>query len=269
MDQWRIIYDPPTDGARNMAIDEAILTAVAAGAAPPTLRFYQWKPACLSLGCGQRAREADAERLRERGWDIVRRPTGGRAILHRHELTYSLALPLDHPIAAGGIVESYRRISAVFIAALRTLGVEPHADRVSGDAALTPVCFETPSHYEITVGGKKLIGSAQMRRKGGILQHGSLPLAGDIADICDALVYPDQAARETSKRDVRAHAATLIDVMGVCCPPTKTVIAARLCEAFGVRLEKRTWHDLTADERAHVERLTRDVYANPAWTFRR
>jgi len=255
-----------------MAIDDAILTAVAAGAVPPTLRFYLWKPACLSLGYGQRAREADLDRLHERGWEIVRRPTGGRAILHRRELTYSLALPIEHPIAAGGIIESYRRISAALLGGLRALGVQADADRMADGAPITPVCFETPSHYEIAVDGKKLIGSAQVRRQGGILQHGSLPLTGDIADICDGLVYPDEAARAAAKLDVRAHAATLVDVLGggVGCPPVKSLIAAHISAAFGVTYgERSTSRDLTPDERAQVERLEREVYGNPEWTFRR
>jgi len=260
-----------------MAIDDAILTAVAAGEAPPTLRFYLWKPACLSLGYGQRAREVDLERLRERGYDLVRRPTGGRAILHTRELTYSLALPIDHPIAAGGIVDSYRRISEALLIGLRELGLQAQADRINGDAVLTPVCFETPSHYEITVGGKKLIGSAQVRRKCGILQHGSLPLVGDIAGICDVLAYPDETARQASKRDVRAHAATLTDALNneatPCCPPVKSLIVSQLSNAFGAIYDvgyfKVNSQQLTPNELANVERLTRDVYGNDEWTFRR
>ncbi|HVU12241.1 MAG TPA: hypothetical protein VHD90_13240, partial [Phototrophicaceae bacterium] len=156
MRQWRLIYDQPTLGARNMAVDEAILASVGAGDQPPTLRLYRWEPPCLSLGYGQRSREADLDRLAARGWEIVRRPTGGRAILHADELTYSLALPSDHPLAALGIVESYRRISEALISALTGLGAQPHAERADSQTAHTtnPVCFETPSHYEITVAGR-------------------------------------------------------------------------------------------------------------------
>lgn len=271
MRQWRLIYDPPTAGAHNMALDEAILAAVGTGDAPPTLRFYDWQPACLSLGYGQRAREADVDRLRERGWDIVRRPTGGRAILHTRELTYSLALPLDHPIAAGGIVESYQRISRALIAGLNTLtgsAVELRADPAQPDAPITPVCFETPSHYEITVGGKKLIGSAQVRRKNTMLQHGSLPLWGDIADICAVLAYPDEPAREQSKRDVRAHACTLFDAVGVEIPfaHVAEALCAGITGTFEITLSEVS---LSPAELAHAERLTAEVYASDEWTFRR
>src|SRR4051794_13846617 len=194
-----------------MAVDEAILAAVSARDVPPTLRLYAWTPPCLSLGYGQHAREADTERLAQRGWDIVRRPTGGRAILHTDELTYSLALPIDHPLAQADLVESYRQISAALQIALDQLGAQAQANRAETDTtqALNPICFETPSHYEITVAGRKLVGSAQVRRKQGILQHGTLPLTGDLTRICDVLVYPDEMARSAAKADVRARALTL------------------------------------------------------------
>src|SRR5260221_14259042 len=103
---WRLVHSPLADGAANMAIDEAILRAVAAGQAPPTLRFFGWTPPCLSLGYAQPAAEVDAERLNQLGYGLVRRPTGGRAILHTHELTYSVIAPMDEPRVRGGGVES-------------------------------------------------------------------------------------------------------------------------------------------------------------------
>src|SRR6185295_7261954 len=95
MRQWRLIYDLPTTGAANMAADEAVLQAVSAGESMPTLRLYGWSPPCLSLGYGQKTRDVDFERIAANGWDVVRRPTGGRAILHVDELTYSVSLPAD------------------------------------------------------------------------------------------------------------------------------------------------------------------------------
>ena len=267
--QWRLIYDQPTLGARNMALDEALLASVAAGDAPPTLRLYGWSPACLSLGYGQHAREADAARLAERGWLLVRRPTGGRAILHADELTYSLALPLDHPLADGGIVESYRQISAALLAALAALGAQPHADRAEKqDAPLSPVCFETPSHYEITVKGRKLVGSAQARKGGGLLQHGTLPLAGDIARICDALAYPDEADRSAAQAEGRARALTLAEALGreVDWQTAADAVAQGFTDALGVTL---TQGELTPAERETADRLTAEVYDNDAWTLRR
>lgn len=268
--QWRLLYDQPTPGARNMAVDAAVLAAVAAGAAPPTLRLYGWAPACLSLGYGQRAREADRERLAARGWSLVRRPTGGRAILHVDELTYSLALPLTHPLAAGGIVASYRQISAALLTALERLGAQPRAERAenTGAAPPGPVCFETPSHYEITVNGRKLVGSAQARKDGGLLQHGTLPLIGDIARICDALVYPDDAARAAAKTEVRARALTLAEALGrvVDWQTAADAVVQGFVAALGVTLTPGT---LTPAERAAADRLAAEVYGSDAWTLRR
>src|SRR5690606_2640196 len=160
MRQWRLINDCPTTGAHNMAVDDAILTAVARGDAPPTLRFYDWSPPCLSLGYAQKSADADLTRLAAAGWDVVRRPTGGRAILHIDELTYSVAVPEDHPLASGGIVDSYRRISAALLAGLQRLGAQVDARPREGSLrGAGPVCFEIASHYEITVNGRKLVGS--------------------------------------------------------------------------------------------------------------
>lgn len=265
MRQWRLIYDSPTPGARNMAVDVALL-----GAEVPTLRLYGWSRPCLSLGYGQRARVADGELLAAQGWDIVRRPTGGRAILHADELTYSLSLPPDHPVAEGGILASYQRISAALQAGLGHLGVRSQADpqRHAHDG-LNPVCFETPSHYEITFAGKKLIGSAQVRRKNGVLQHGSLPLCGSITRICEVLTYSDEAERLTAKQAVLAHATTLATVLDGQEIPWEVAAQAMICgfeETFGVTL----WRDsLSSQEMLEADRLTEQVYGNPDWTFRR
>src|SRR5258707_11959212 len=111
-ERWRLIIDAACDGPTNMAIDEAILEAVGQGNSAPTLRLYRWNPPCLSLGYAQPIEDADLERIQARGWQVVRRLTGGRAILHTDELTYSVALPLDHPLVAGTILDSYRRLSS-------------------------------------------------------------------------------------------------------------------------------------------------------------
>lgn len=272
MRQWRLVYDIPgvgaTFGAHNMAVDEAILTAVGSGEAPPTLRLYGWMPSCLSLGYGQRAREADQMRLAERGWDMVRRPTGGRAILHTDELTYSLALPIEDPLARGGVIESYQRISGGLAVGLKRLGLQPRAERADADAAPNPVCFETPSHYEITVDGRKLIGSAQVRRRQAVLQHGTLPLDGDIARICDALAYPDETARVAAKAAVRARAITLAEALGrkIDWQSAAAALAVGCAEAFGVEFIEAK---LSADEAANADRLTVEVYGSDEWTFRR
>lgn len=259
---WRLITDSPADGAWNMAADDALLRAVGAGGSPPTLRLYGWQPACLSLGYGQRASHVDRGRLRALGWGLVRRPTGGGAILHCDELTYSVTIPLDHLLAAGGIVESYRRLSAALAAAVSAFGLQPRADRLEGAAARTVVCFETPSHYELTVGGRKLVGSAQARRHGGLLQHGTLPLHGDLARICDALAYADDEARETARSHVRRHALTLEEALGgrrVSWEQAAEAVAHAFHNTLGVRLQAGA---LTAAEQAQARALAQSTYAD-------
>jgi lipoyl(octanoyl) transferase len=269
MRQWRLINDSPAVGAFNMAVDEAIMRSVAASDAPPTLRLYAWNPPCLSLGYGQRASDVDWARVASLGWDCVRRTTGGRAILHTDELTYSLSLPLTHPLASGEVVESYREISRALLAALERLGAQPRADRRAEAAkSFDPVCFETPSDYEITVDGRKLVGSAQSRRGGGLLQHGTLPLAGDITRICDGLVYPDEAARLSAKAHVAERATTLEAVLGhvVDWAEAADAVVNGFAQTFGIDL---VVSELTRSEVAEAERLTAEAYGSEAWTRRR
>jgi lipoate-protein ligase A len=252
-----------------MARDEAILYAVSHQQAPPTLRLYGWQPLCLSLGYGQALADADTERLKARGWGLVRRPTGGKAILHGDELTYSVSIPSDHPLAEGDVVTSYRRISEALMLALVHLGIRPQSEQVpKGNKGLGAVCFEVPSHYEITVNGKKLIGSAQVRRKAGILQHGTLPLTGDIARICDALYYASEDERATAKAHVRARATTLEEALG---QAVSYDMAAQALQkgfegAFGLTLTLGT---LTDDEHAQEAYFLTNTYTNPLWTEKR
>jgi lipoate-protein ligase A len=247
----------------NMAIDEAILHAVAAGQALPTLRFYAWEPPCLSLGRAQKASDVDSAALEAAGFGLVRRPTGGKAILHIDELTYSVVAPQAEPRLAGGILESYRRLSTGLVRGLERLNVpEIVADqRAARDRPAGPVCFEVPSDYEITVGGRKLVGSAQMRAQGAVLQHGALPLYGDIARICPLLVtHPNPDA-------VRARAATveMATSKRVSWDEAAEALAAGFAEMLNLRLEPGT---LTREEQSQAARLRAAKYATDAWTRR-
>ena len=269
MQTWRVIYDKPMNGAANMAADEATLRAVAAQHQPPTLRLYRWQPFCVSLGYGQRLRDVDAERVQSHGWDVVRRPTGGRAILHGDELTYSVTLPENHPIADGGIIETYLRLSQGLLVAMEKLGLGVHADP-DGDTTATkgPVCFEVPSKYEITVNGKKLIGSAQLRRGGGVLQHGTLPLHGDIARICEALTYESDAEREKAKVKVRERAATLesAGLPGIEWQTAADAVANGMSTALDIQL---TPGERSEEENATADQLYRETYTTNAWNAKR
>lgn len=269
MRQWRLLNDTPAAGAYNMAADEAIFTAVSAGVSLPTLRLYGWQPLCLSLGYGQRSADVDLERIQANGWGIVRRPTGGRAILHGDELTYSVSLPAEDDLAQGDVVESYRRISQALLKALQFLGLSPQSEKqVQGNRSLGPVCFEVPSHYEITANGKKLIGSAQVRRKTGILQHGTLPLYGDIGRICDVLVYENDEAREIARQQVCERATTLETVAGkvIDWHTAADALVRGFAETFDIDFIPDR---LSSDEKQCAESLTHTTYANDRWTFKR
>ncbi|MBI5715903.1 MAG: lipoate--protein ligase family protein, partial [Chloroflexi bacterium] len=209
-----------TDGAMNMAIDEAIISSVTRGESLPTLRFFDWSPPCLSLGHAQVIEDVDLDRLESFGYGIVRRPTGGKAILHIDEITYSVVTRQDDSRVEGGIVESYRRLSEGLMRGLGLMDLLVTTSPPSPPPLMrTPasgegvggevICFEVPSNYEITVIGKKLIGSAQARKRGIVLQHGSLPLTGDIARICDVLKFENDEAREKGKDRLRSRAITL------------------------------------------------------------
>ena len=266
---WRLMVTPPMDGAMNMAIDHAILEAVAAGNTPPTLRLYAWQPACLSLGYGQPFADVDRERLAMAGWDVVRRITGGRAILHTDELTYSVAVPNDHALVTGDIISSYRRLSEALVAGLRMLGATPQAEQLAtGTPHSGPVCFEVPSHYEITVRGKKLIGSAQVRKFGGVLQHGTIPLGGDITRIVEVLSFADEAQREHERDRVRQHALTLSAAIGrpVGWEEAAAIIARGFQSTFAIVFYTE---NLSADELARAEVLCDSQYATDEWTHRR
>ncbi len=267
-DTWRIIKAPAGHGSRQMAIDEAILDAVGEGKEPPTLRLYAWQPACLSLGYSQTADDVDFERLHSNGWDLVRRPTGGQAILHTDEITYAVIGPAEHALLNGNVLESYRRIASALLDALILLGVQANslpAQAASNDTK-GPVCFEVPSNYEITVDGKKILGSAQARRKQGVLQHGSLPLMGDLGRITDALRYADEEKRADARQRLLGRAATLAQITG------RVISWEEAAAAFQRGFENRLGitflpAGLSAEETARAEILEREKYANERWTL--
>jgi lipoate-protein ligase A len=269
---WRLIRSRPASGPWNMAVDEAILEAGASGRVPPTLRLYAWEPPCLSLGYAQPFSDVLTEVLLERGWDLVRRPTGGRAILHTDELTYSVAGPQAEPRLAGGVLESYRVLAGALLEALQLLAIPARAQEKAGNTSggapdQNPVCFEVPSNYEITVGGKKLIGSAQARRKEGVLQHGSLPLFGDLTRIVQALLFPDLAARERAAVRLLERATTAEHILGrpLDWEEAAQAFAQAFSQVLNIQLEPA---ELNAPELERAEALLREKYANPAWTAR-
>lgn len=187
--EWKLIDSAPNLAAYNMAVDEELLARAQAGKTPPVLRLYAWDPPAVSLGRFQKADAAvNADACRRLGIDIVRRVTGGRAVLHHKELTYSIIARTSDPFFPPTVLGTYKVIAAGLLAGLHNLGIPAemvsrgnrHADLVDKNAK-DPACFSSPSWYELVVHGRKIIGSAQRRLSGAFLQHGSILMAYDPA----------------------------------------------------------------------------------------
>ncbi|MDQ7793010.1 MAG: hypothetical protein RDU89_01160 [bacterium] len=221
--RWRLVETGPGPAAWNMAVDEALALVHARGSTPPTLRLYTWAPPAVSIGRGQPVEgEVDCEACRREGVDLVRRPTGGRAVFHDRELTYCVVI--SQALLPGDILTAYRRLAEGLVEVLRELGLEPElapARVPARPATLSSACFEVPSAHEILVSGRKVVGSAQMRRQGIILQHGSLLLE----------FSPERLARllpGVSAERLRRRAAGVGELLGQAVGPAR---AARAFEA--------------------------------------
>jgi lipoate-protein ligase A len=196
MPNWKYIDSGPNLGAYNMAVDEELLARAEAGETRPVLRFYRWDPPAVSLGRFQRMESAvNADACKRLGCDIVRRITGGRAVLHNQELTYSIIARVDNPLFPSAVLGSYKVIATGLLAGLQNLGIAAEmVSRGGRHAALVekktkdPACFSSPSWYEILVNNKKIIGSAQRRMRGAFLQHGSILI--DYDPLLEAEVIP-------------------------------------------------------------------------------
>jgi lipoate-protein ligase A len=267
---WRLIINAPAQGAWNMAVDEAILEATASASQPTTLRLYAWNPYCLSLGQSQSISDIDEQRLRAAGWELVRRPTGGKAILHADELTYCICASKDDPHVAGSVLDSYRHLSLGLLAALQNLGLSVNAEpqkAASERDTTNPICFEVPSDYEIKLNNKKIIGSAQARKANGVLQHGAIPLYGDISRITQVLAFKndekrDQAANQLHIRATNIAAASKDKVTW------KQAAQALICgfgNALNVEIRIGRLSDL---ERGRAKQLVEEKYACDTWTRR-
>jgi lipoate-protein ligase A len=261
---WRLLKDAPARGAWNMAVDEAILESVGRGDAPAALRLYAWEPACLSLGVAQPFSDVNAEALASNGWEVVRRQTGGKAILHTDELTYAVIAPQDEPRVGGDILESYQRLSTALVAALELLSVPiaVHESRsLQAHKNSNPICFE------IVMDGKKLIGSAQARRHGGVLQHGTLPLYGEITRITEALAFNSSEERASAAQRLNASATTVENALQR--EISWEQAAGAFADAFAKTLNLNlALGELSAAEEERAEALMREKYARQDWTQR-
>jgi lipoate-protein ligase A len=242
----RLLIDPPTEPAENMGRDQALLARVAGGAGSPTLRFYQWSPAAISLGYFQRFTEYAALGPPLGALPVVRRVTGGGAIVHADELTYSLTLPAEHRLVRSNPACLYDRVHAAIIATVRTFGIP--ADRrgpcnAPSHAQRGPfLCFSRAHASDVVVNGAKLAGSAQRRVRGAVLQHGSIILRRRFDE------QPSAAIRGT------VDLARFIDV---------------LVRGLEAELDIESVADVWSDEAIQIAREEAARFRDPTWTQRR
>ncbi|KKM08910.1 hypothetical protein SY88_20780 [Clostridiales bacterium PH28_bin88] len=265
--KWRLLDTGYLDGYTNMAVDEAVMVMHSRGAVPPTLRFYRWDPPTMTVGYFQdTGREIDLPACRERGVQVVRRLTGGRAVLHHQETTYSIVAREDHPVVTGSVLESYLRLSQGLLAGLKSLGVPAELSRGTPKQGDSAACFDAPSWYELVAGGKKLVGSAQTRRGGCVLQHGSIPLEMDAGMLFECLRFDNPAVRDRLKRSFAHQATSLTEVLerDVTHDEAASALAKGFAEALGIKLVPGF---LTAEEMSLATELKQAKYATEAWNL--
>jgi lipoyl(octanoyl) transferase len=273
--RWRLLDTGPADGFTNMAVDEAILELHAAKRGPSTLRFYTWSPPALSLGYGQPIdSNLDLAQCQSLGIDVVRRPTGGLAVLHDREVTYSVVISADDPRAATGVLASYLGISQALIRGLAYLGITAELlplrrGNLLPSKSASPVCFAMPSSYEVAVRGRKIIGSAQRRARGVIMQHGSIPLSWDLDKMRavfggsahggqSAQAIPEYHTSMTALHEAGGRAYEYAEVV--------SALTRGIAETWEVELAPG---QLTPAERQLAAHLRQSKYCSEAWTWHR
>lgn len=268
--KWRVIDSGINNAAINMAMDEAILIAHGAGEVPPTLRFYGWRPAAISLGYFQKAaKELNLDECKVRGIDVVRRLTGGRVVLHDAELTYSIIVREDYLPVPKTITASYHYFSEGLLAGLQQMGLEarmnmPSACRQSKKQYMSSACFDTMVHYEISVKGRKMVGSAQVRKDGIILQHGSVLLKFRAEDVVSLLRIPSQDMYNKMVEMLSHRAISVEEALG------RSVSWREMCDvmsqAFGPALGVKTESlGFTEKELAMSCELAEAKYSQDTW----
>ncbi|HCU8809901.1 TPA: lipoate--protein ligase family protein [Staphylococcus aureus] len=272
---WNFINTGSKDPYYNMAMDEALLNFVSRGEIDPVIRFYTWNPATLSIGYFQRLqKEIDIDKVKEKGFGLVRRQTGGRGVLHDKELTYSVIVPESHPNMPSTVTEAYRVISQGLLEGFKNLGFNTYfavpktpEKRQKLKQPRSSVCFDAPSWYELVVEGRKIAGSAQTRQKGVILQHGSILQDIDIDELFDMFIYKNERLKLKMKEAFVEKAVAINDISD------KHITISQMEEAFekgfkkGLNIELKPL-ELTEAQLAEVEELT-EKYRSDEWMFRK
>jgi lipoyl(octanoyl) transferase len=273
---WRFIDSGHCSPSFNMALDEALLDWHSEGKIPPVIRFYGWNPATLSIGYFQKVeKEINLEAVEQYQLGFVRRPTGGRGVLHEDELTYSVIVSEEHPNMPKTVTEAYRVISEGILKGFQHLGLDAYfaepktiEERNALKNPRSSVCFDAPSWYELVVEGRKVAGSAQTRQKGVILQHGSILLDLDEEKLFSLFKYPNERIKERMKRAFKSKAVAINEISPrkVSLEEAKKAFYRGFAEGLEVDLEP---YVLTSDELAYVQKLAVERYESDEWNFKR
>lgn len=266
---WGFIDSGHTSPAFNMALDELMVEWLSKGEMGSTLRFYGWSPAGISIGRFQDAnKKIDFQQAADYGVEIVRRQTGGRAVLHDQELTYSVAVPESHPAMPRSVKEAYLVISRGLSEGYRELGINaelaiPDASAETTDSA---VCFDKSSWYELLVEGKKAAGSAQMRKKGIILQHGSIPIEIDSVKLFDLFSYPSVELKQRARDAFKGKAIAINEAAerAYNFDEVKAAFKRGFEKGLGIELETLT---LTKAQLVEIDRLAETKYKHLDWNY--
>ncbi len=265
---WRLIQSGPANGATNMAVDEALMESVEAGKSRPVLRVYTWAPTCLSIGRDQEWDVVDLQSCQDKGGDVVRRPTSGRAILHASELAYAVCLPLTDPRAQGDASEIYEHLAEGLLTTLKLLGLEPNRTRpyYNDGGPPGPVGFDGPAEtdFDVSIGQRKLISSGQLQTAQTLLQQGSFPLAGEPTLIADGLWfdYPGQRIAMINRLGYRSTTLELMIGRDAPFEEVAAVFSQGFAEALHLTFESG---DLTPKELNRAQQLRAEKYTAENW----
>ncbi len=254
-ESWRLINTNHNDAFMNMAIDEALLTSE-----KPVLRFYRWKPAALSLGYSQKMDEINLIQCEKLGIDYVRRLTGGKAVLHDKELTYSFIINED--VMPKRIIDSYMVISNAILFGLKKLGINANMKEPMQKPRQSSICFNEPSYYEIIANNKKLIGSAQTRRNCKVLQHGSILLNIDVEKMCSLF-------RNCNKRIINLSKKSVTSIKELNKKVDSNALIRGIKKGFEENFQIKLYDDeLTDDEMKLAVKLAKERYSSKQWNFK-
>lgn len=268
---WRFVNTGVSDAALNMAVDEAILLTHEAAGVPPTVRVYGWRTPTLSLGYAQDvSQEVDLDACRTHGVTIVRRPTGGRAVLHDQEVTYSVVMPTALGGESHSLSEHYRLIGMALLQALQHLGLpvqlaRPQVRAMPPRSHVSPACFAALSRYELSTAGRKLVGSAQKRLHRSLLQHGSVPLWLDRQRLFACLRVPSEQ-RLTLLQEAYGTMAAVNEVAST--PVHSSMLHEALRTGFAETFDTELREcELSGEERQLAQHLLVTKYATTAWNL--